>query len=77
MVSYPRDKVIDEVLKRYVSRADAGMDKYGTSMAENNGDLLYWLNHAIEEAMDLVNYLTRIKQGLETREDNKQLEFEV
>ena len=64
---YAQDKVIDEVLKRFISRADVGMVKYGTSMADNDGDTLYWINHAIEEAMDMVNYLTRVKQGIESK----------
>lgn len=73
---YGKDPVINEVLNRFISRADAGMVKYGTSMAANTGDTLYWLNHAIEEAMDLVNYLTRVKMELETQRLNEGPEFE-
>ena len=71
---YEGDEVIDRVLKKFIKRADRGMVEYGVSMAENSGDLMYWLDHAIEEAMDLVNYLERIKMKVEkASRDNPEL----
>ena len=61
-IKYPDDKIIENNLNRIKDRADIGLTKYGVSMEYNDGDIVYWLDHAIEEALDLANYLERIKQ---------------
>jgi hypothetical protein len=58
------DSIIYEVAALMRSRSQKGKHTYGTTM--DRGDLTTdeWLNHAIEEALDLAIYLTKIKKEL-------------
>ena len=51
----------DPIVERNVSllrqRSTVGMQKYGTTLADNKLPLRAWLNHALEEALDQANYL--------------------
>lgn len=53
------DPVVEKVRARLHERSQLGIKKYGTTLAENpqGGSRRYWLNHALEEALDLANYL--------------------
>lgn len=53
------DPVVEKVRARLHSRSQLGIAKYGTTLAENPNarQRRYWLNHALEEALDLANYL--------------------
>lgn len=42
--------------------------KYGTTMDRTDLDVLDWVRHAREEAMDLAVYLTRLLTMLEEKE---------
>lgn len=57
------DPVVNAVIKKFKERSEAGISKYGTTLADNTGDLLYWITHAQEEAMDFILYLERMKSG--------------
>ncbi len=35
-----RDKIVEQVLAKYQERSDRGFQKYGTTLQENNKDLL-------------------------------------
>lgn len=48
-----------EVCTDIASRQAKGISKYGTTVAENTGDLRYWLQHAYEETLDKAVYLKR------------------
>ena len=56
------DSVVDEVVDRFVDRASVGKRKYNTDMDRDDLSLEEWINHAIEEAMDFVVYMTKIKR---------------
>lgn len=51
----------DPIVERNVSllreRSTVGVQKYGTTLADNKLPLRAWLNHALEEALDQANYL--------------------
>jgi hypothetical protein len=66
-IYYPQDKTIERVLNKIRTRADAGMIKYNTSMVDNPGDMLYWLNHHQQELLDAAAYVERIIQELERK----------
>ena len=59
------DTIIYEVAKLMRMRADKGKDTYGTTMDRDDLSTEQWLNHAIEEALDLAIYLTKIKKDFE------------
>lgn len=55
------DQCADPIVERNVSllrqRSAVGVQKYGTTLADNKLPLRAWLNHALEEALDQANYL--------------------
>ena len=50
-----KDKVIEDNVKLLRKRSRIGIKKYGTTLEDNHTDDL--LQHALEEALDLANYL--------------------
>lgn len=57
------DSVVTEILNRYKDRAKLGLNKYGTTLDRDDLTTEQWLEHAIEEALDLSLYLTKLKQN--------------
>ena len=57
------DSVVTEVINRYKDRAKLGLNKYGTTLDRDDLSTEQWLDHAIEEALDLSLYLTKLKQN--------------
>jgi len=60
------DKVVDEVLTKYIVRSDMGARKYGTTLHENNFD--NYLKHLQEELMDATLYVEKIRSEEHTSE---------
>lgn len=58
------DKNVENVIKQLASRAEFGYSKYGVTTERDDVDLLGWLQHAQEEAMDLAVYLQRLKEDV-------------
>jgi hypothetical protein len=58
------DTVVASVIAKFERRARMGKEKYGTDLDRNDLEMLEWINHAKEEAMDLILYLTKIEQEL-------------
>jgi hypothetical protein len=56
-----QDSIVQSVIDKYRVRSSLGVEKYGTTLAENEGDLFEWLNHLQEELMDATLYLERLK----------------
>ena len=59
------DSIIYEVAQLMRTRADKGKQTYGTTMDRDDLSTDEWLDHAIEEALDLAIYLTKIKKELQ------------
>ena len=53
-------KIEEQVIKKIRKRAEAGLEKYGTTMERIDLTEQEWLQHAQEEALDLAVYLERI-----------------
>ena len=71
--SYPNpetsgDTVVDEIREKFLERSKVGQAKYGTNLDRKDLSTIEWLNHAIEEQMDSILYLTKLKREL--NEDN-------
>jgi len=67
-----KDKIVESVIQQFQQRSELGIKKYGTTLEDNNSD--DFLQHAIEEAMDFILYLTKIKfilreKGLDKLQD--------
>ena len=65
VVNKSDDSIIYEVGRLMRQRADKGKDTYGTTMDRDDLSTEEWLDHAIEEALDLAIYLTKIKNELQ------------
>lgn len=59
-----KDKIVQQVIKKFEQRSEVGIRKYGTTLEENNLNIEEWINHAIEEQMDNILYLTKLKNEL-------------
>ena len=64
VINQSDDSIIYEVAALMRSRADKGKDTYGTTMDRDDLTTEQWLDHAVEEALDLAIYLTKIKREL-------------
>lgn len=62
----------DPIVERNVSllrqRSTVGVQKYGTTLADNKLPLRAWLNHALEEALDQANYLQAAMAEIDSAE---------
>lgn len=59
------ETLVCEDIKR---RQQIGINKYGTTVANNNRELLYWLQHHYEELLDAAVYVKRQIQHVEREE---------
>jgi hypothetical protein len=59
-----KDKILEALIDKYKERANKGFLKYGHTMERNDLELIEWVEHAQEEAMDYCLYLEKIKQML-------------
>jgi hypothetical protein len=56
------DLVLVSLIEKYVDRSNAGIVKYGTTLAGNILTFDEWINHLQEELMDATLYLEKIKK---------------
>lgn len=54
-----KDPIVESVVKEFRERSRIGIEKYGTTLEENNND--DFLQHLKEELMDAVLYLDKIQ----------------
>lgn len=52
------DRIVLSVIERYAQRSALGIDKYGTTLEQNNKD--NYLRHLQEEMMDATLYLEKL-----------------
>ena len=58
------DSVVAEVIEKFQSRAQKGYEKYSATMDRNDLGIDEWLEHAQEEAMDFILYITKVRREL-------------
>jgi len=56
------DTVVKSIIDKFSQRSSTGIDKYGVTLDRDDLTELQWIEHAQEEAMDLILYLEKIKQ---------------
>lgn len=64
------DPIVSMVIAQLRSRSKRGIEKYNTTLAENDLSLIEWLEHAKEEAMDQALYLERAIYELRSKESS-------
>ena len=57
-----KDSIVESVIKQFKDRSSVGIEKYGVTLDRSDLTRLDWINHAQQEAMDLVLYLEKLKQ---------------
>jgi hypothetical protein len=58
------DSIVDGVVDKFITRASFGKQKYNNDMDRTDLTIEQWLEHAIEEHMDAILYLNKIKKEL-------------
>lgn len=61
------DSVENIIKQRFVDRARHGFLKYGKGIMRQDINILGWITHASEEAMDWIVYLERLKREIENK----------
>ena len=56
------DKIVQQVIDKFKQRSEVGIKKYGVTLDRNDLNFKDWIQHAQEEAMDLILYLEKIKE---------------
>lgn len=67
------DTVVDEIREKFLERSKVGQAKYGTNLDRKDLSTIEWLNHAIEEQMDSILYLTKLKRELNENNNRRKL----
>lgn len=68
------DSIVQEVIQKFEVRAKMGWDKYGHDLDRTDLTLDQWLQHAQEEAMDFILYITKIRQILMVNTSTNELD---
>jgi len=55
------DKIVESVVNSFLQRSEVGIKKYGTTLNRNDLKPLEWIEHAQQEAMDMILYLEKLK----------------
>ena len=64
MAQQTTDKHVLSIIEKFNQRSIIGIEKYGTTLERKDLSKLDWLEHAQQEAMDLILYLERLKDEL-------------
>jgi hypothetical protein len=56
-----KDTIVESVIEQFKQRSEVGINKYNTTLDRTDLTRLEWLQHAQEEAMDLILYLEKLK----------------
>lgn len=56
------DSIVNNVIESFIERSNVGFKKYGTNLDRKDLSPLEWINHAQQEAMDMILYLEKLKQ---------------
>jgi hypothetical protein len=59
------DSIVDGIVDQFIDRSRVGKAKYNTDLDRTDLSLSQWLQHAIEEHMDAILYLQKIKSTID------------
>jgi len=59
------DSIVDSIIDELIDRSRVGTLKYRTDLDRKDLSLSQWLQHAIEEHLDAVLYLQKIKSMID------------
>jgi len=67
-----KDSIVESVRQKLLDRSNVGIKKYGKTVDQEILKPSEWLEHAIQENLDMVVYQTKLKQELEKEENIKE-----
>jgi hypothetical protein len=67
-----KDTIVEAVVNKFKQRSEVGIKKYGVTLDREDLTTLQWIEHAIEEAMDLTLYLEKLKRKIYLIENGKE-----
>jgi hypothetical protein len=56
-----KDTIVESVINQFKERSSVGINKYGVTLDRKDLTRLDWINHAQQEAMDMILYLEKLK----------------
>lgn len=59
-----KDTIVEAIVDKFKERSEVGINKYNTTLDRDDLTTEQWINHAIEEGMDLILYLERLKRDI-------------
>jgi hypothetical protein len=68
-MSYLKDKIVKQVIHKYIQRSELGIKKYGTTLEDNNTD--NFLIHLQQELMDASLYIEKLLDDTNSRSDRE------
>jgi hypothetical protein len=68
-----KDKIVEQVVQKFNQRSQRGIEKYGTTLDRDDLSIEEWVDHAIEESMDFILYLYKIKTEIKKWDQNKSI----
>lgn len=63
------DSIVEAVISKIRTRSEIGIAKYGITLDRKDYSTIDWIDAAIEEQMDNILYLTRLKQDIKALEE--------
>lgn len=58
------DSILQNVILKFAKRAEIGLQKYNKDMDRDDLSIIQWIDHSIEEKMDDIIYMQKIKSEL-------------
>jgi hypothetical protein len=64
---YSPDSIVQTIVGKFVERAQMGEEKYGVTLDREDLSIEDFINHALEEHMDAILYLQKVKTMMENK----------
>ena len=65
------DSIVQNVILKFTNRAEIGFEKYKKNMDRNDLSIIQWIDHSIEEKMDDIIYMQKIKKEILKQNNNE------
>lgn len=62
------DSIVQAIVDSFITRAKFGKKKYNTDLDRQDLSVLDWIQHAQDEAHDMILYLEKLKQELKKQQ---------
>lgn len=59
-----KDTIVEAIVDKFKERSEVGIKKYNTTLDREDFTTEQWIDSAIEEAMDMILYLERLKRDI-------------